>query len=110
MAKKKSKKKKINKDKNKKTTTLKKKSKATSKKVKKVEKSKKKLSKKKRASKGYARGNLGEAIFELFDRVGIKKVTFAQALKVAKKAKPDTTYGKSYFSWHKNHYRNVNDL
>ena len=75
-----------------------------------VEHKKLKKSKKKRQGKKYKSGDLGKAIFELFSRVGVGKVTFEQALKVAKKAKPNTTYGKSYFSWHKNHYRNTYDL
>ncbi len=63
----------------------------------------------KRRSK-YQRGDLGRAIFALFDKVGVDKATFDQALKIAKKAKPDTTYGESYFSWHRNHYKNERDL
>ncbi|KKL92804.1 hypothetical protein LCGC14_1880990 [marine sediment metagenome] len=66
--------------------------------------------KKSKSKKGYQRGDLGRAIFALFDKVGVDKVTFTQAVKVAKAAKPDTTYEKSYFGWHKNHYRNERDL
>ena len=78
------------------------------------------MSKKPRKTKGkhrklkksrvYQRGDLGRAIFSLFDKVGIYKVNFEQALKVAKKAKPDTTFGSAYYSWFKNAYRNEHDL
>ncbi len=61
---------------------------------------------KKRKVRAYQRGALGSAIYNYFDRVGVDKAKFEQALKIAKKAKPDTTYGKAYFSWHKNHYKN----
>jgi len=70
----------------------------------------KKTEKTEKSKKEYQRGDLGRAIFALFDKVGVNKVTFAQALKVAKAAKPDTTYEKSYFGWHKNHYKNERDF
>ena len=75
----------------------------------KVKRVKGKKTKKSKKTK-YQRGGLGKAIFALFDKVGVDKVTFERALKVAKAAKPDTTYGKAYFSWHKNHYRNERDI
>lgn len=65
---------------------------------------------KKSRRKKYQRGDLGRAIFSLFDEVGVDKATFKQALKIAKAAKPDTTYGEAYFSWHKNHYKNERNL
>ena len=58
----------------------------------------------------YKRGDLGKAIFALFDEVGVDKVTYKETFEVAKKAKPDTTYERGYFSWHKNKYRNDHDL
>ncbi|KKL88946.1 hypothetical protein LCGC14_1919570, partial [marine sediment metagenome] len=58
----------------------------------------------------YQRGGLGRAIFDLFDKHGVDNVSFERALKAAKKAKPDTTYGKAYFSWHRNDYKNKRDL
>ena len=64
----------------------------------------------KKSRTGYQRGALGKAIFDLFDKYGVDKVTFAQALKAAQKAKPDTTYSPGYFSWSKNDYRNKHDM
>ena len=51
-----------------------------------VSKSKHKSKKKKTKSKKtkYQRGDLGRAIFNLFDKVGVDKATFEQALKIAK--------------------------
>ncbi len=88
----------------KKKKLLKPKTKLKSKKTKKTKK------KKKTRKSNYQRGDLGKAIFALFDKYGVDKVTFERALKAAKKAKPDTTYGKAYFSWHRNHYKNVRDI
>lgn len=92
----------------KKKTTKKVSKKKTSKK--KVTKKKTKRTKKSKSMKNYQHGDLGRGIEALIDRVGIKKVTFEQAHKVALKVKPDTTYGRAYFSWHKNKYRNDHDL
>lgn len=76
-------------------------------KKKKVVKSKKATPKKSGAKKtGYKRGSLMRAIYELFDRVGVDKVTYEQTEKLAKKTLPTTKFNKYHFSWYKNDYRN----
>ncbi len=89
-------------------------------KVKKTKKTspKSKRKKRKKGKKAYQRGDLGRAIFAYFDRLikkhgkvkDLDKAKFERAEEIALKAKPDTTYGRAYFSWHKNAYRNEHDL
>ena len=80
---------------------------------KKVSKKKKKKSGKK---KTYRRGALGSACFKYFDSVGVypkpgkEDAHFEGCVRAAKAAKPDSTFGRAYYSWMRNHYRNENDL
>lgn len=69
----------------------------------------KKTTKKSKTS-GYKKGSLKEAIFNLFDHRGLDKVTFEQALAVAKKTKPGTPYNAQHHAWYRNKYRNEKDV
>ncbi len=62
-------------------------------------------SKKSTKKKVYKQGSLKEAIYKLFDRKGIAKVTYKEVENLAKRVKPDTKFNKAHFSWYRNHYR-----
>ena len=76
---------------------------------------KKKSKKKKASGRVYRRGALGKACFKYFDGVGVDPVSgkedahFEGCVRVAKAAKPDSTFGRAYYSWMRNHYRNEHD-
>ena len=58
----------------------------------------------------YKHGDLMRALFNLFDRYTVDAVTFEQAVKVAKAAKPNTTFNRKQLAFYKWHYKNVRDL
>lgn len=86
------------------------------KKIKKVKKIKKTVSSKKTIKKtegakgSYKRGTLSASINQLFKTRGVDKVTFEEAVKVAKAALPSTPFNKAHFSWYKNKFRNDFDV
>ena len=80
-------------------------------------KKKSKKGKKKKVNKrAYRRGALGTACFKYFDSVGVdpkpgkEDQHYNGCVRVAKAAKPDSTFGRAYYSWMRNHYRNEHDL
>ena len=62
-------------------------------------------SKKSAKKKTYKQGSLKEAIYKLFDRKGVEKVSYQEVEKLAKKVKPDTKFNKYHFSWYRNNYK-----
>ncbi len=62
-------------------------------------------SKKSTKKKVYKQGSLKEAIYKLFDRKGVAKVTYKEVENLAKKVKPDTKFNNAHFSWYRNDYR-----
>ena len=50
------------------------------------------------------RGTLTAALFNLFDKVGVKKVTYSKALATAKAAKKDTAFNTAHFNKYKQRY------
>ena len=73
--------------------------------VKKTKKTKKVKKSKKSKRTGLAkRGTLTAALFALFDKVGVKKVTYSAALQTAKAAKKDTCFNTAHFNKYKARY------
>jgi hypothetical protein len=62
-------------------------------------------SKKSVQKKTYKRGSLKEAIYKLFDRKGVSKVSYQEVEKLAKSIKPDTKFNNYHFSWYRNNYK-----
>jgi len=54
--------------------------------------------------KAYKRGDLGRAVYALFDKVGVDNVTYDQAEAVAKRIMATTKFNTYHFSWYKNKY------
>jgi hypothetical protein len=52
----------------------------------------------------YKRGQLGKAIYNLFDNKGIDNVSYEECEKLALSIKPDSKFNANHFSWYKNHY------
>lgn len=72
---------------------------------KKARKTRKVKKTKKTKRRGLAkRGTLTAALFNLFDKVGVKKVTYSKALKAAQTAKPDTAFNTAHFNKYKQRY------
>jgi hypothetical protein len=57
----------------------------------------------------YKRGQLGKAIYSLFDNKGIENVSYEECEKLALTVKPDSKFNTYHFSWYKNHYRKAGD-
>jgi len=83
----------------------------THKKVKSTEKtpksSKKDSKDGKKGKKGKkVRKSITQAIFAIFDKKGVEKVTYEESYKVAKSIKPTTKFNKYHYAWYKNAYNN----
>ncbi len=55
--------------------------------------------------KTYKQGSLKEAIYKLFDRKGVAKVTYKEVENLAKRVKPDTKFNKAHFAWYRGDYQ-----
>lgn len=79
-------------------------------------KTKKKGKKKKVNKHVYHRGDLTRACFKYLDDAGVDPVLgkeeqhYEGCLQAAKDAKSNTPFDKLYYSWMRNHYRNVHGL
>ena len=62
-------------------------------------------SKKSAKKKAYKRGSLKKAIYKLFDRKGVAKVTYKEVESLAKRVKPNTKFDKYHFGWYRNDYK-----
>ncbi len=51
------------------------------------------------------RRGIMQSVFELFDDKGVDNVTYHQCESIARKAEPDTKFGKMHFSLYKNKYK-----
>lgn len=54
--------------------------------------------------------SIGKTIDTLFDKTGVEKVQFPEALKAAKSIKPETAFNEAQLYWYKNRYRNEHGL
>ena len=61
--------------------------------------------KKSTKKKTYKQGSLKEAIYKLFDRKGVTKVTYKEVENLAKRVKPDTKFNKAHFAWYRGDYK-----
>lgn len=49
-------------------------------------------------------------MYAYFDKVGLEKIKYERAKRIAQQVKPDTKFNRQHFSWYRNQYRILRDI